>query len=177
VQRRLTRTIAAVWIVAVGMVTMSAGAGAKGAQGATITGPHIPGSLVVGNGSQRPAPVNVNDLAAASGTFSAMSSREPSPVKQQRPRGVLGPRYRIVYRMYTGADELSPIRQDVFPFARVGFVSYTPPGQRAFHRAVASGWYTAAVQQELDEGGMTSAAATSLFVSAGVPNPSTRIGR
>jgi hypothetical protein len=172
-RRRVFQTITGIGAVVVCVAMLSGIAGAKGAQDATITGPGIRGSLFVGNGSQNPAPVNVNNLAVATGTYYAMSSSGPSPIHARRPSGPLGPRYRIVYRMYTGADEVTPIRQDVYPFARAGCVTYTPRGQRAFDKTARSGWYTSNVQPSPYEGGTTSAAATELLRMAGIPDRST----
>ncbi len=173
VRRRIFQTITGMGGVVVCVAMLSGVAAAKGARDATITGPGIRGSLVVGNGSQNPAPVNVNNLAVATGTFYALSSSGPSPIQAQRPSGTLGSRYRMVYRMYTGADEVTPIRQDVYPFARAGCVTYTPRGQRTFGKAARSGWYTSDVQPSPYEGGTTSAAATELLLMAGIPDRST----
>jgi hypothetical protein len=92
------------------------------------------------------------------GTFYAAFRTTPSPIEASRPTGPLGPRYRIVYRLYTGEKEVTPVRQDVYPFARAGFVTFTPAGQRVFDKQVVSGWYT------------SPASATELFVAAGVPD-------
>jgi len=117
-----------------------------------------------------PAPVGVNDLAEATGALYAVFRTTPTPIVRQRPPGALGPRYRIVYEIMTGQDEVTPVRQDVYPFARAGFVSYTPPRQRAFDKLVRAGWYIATPHG--DTSGMTSSAATALFVSAGIPDHS-----
>ena len=169
--RRTTgRGIAGAWLVASLVVALSGTAGAKGAQDATLTGPGISGELHIVNVPEGPAPVNVNRLAEATGTDYAVFRTRPSPLESRRPAGPLGPRYRIVYRLYTGENEVTPIRQNVYPFARAGFVTYTPPGQRAFHKTVRSGWYVSAVQPSPVGGGMASETATAVFVSAGVPD-------
>jgi hypothetical protein len=116
------------------------------------------------------ASVGVNELADATGAFFAVFRTAPTPLERHRPAGSLGPRYRIVYQLYTGPDQVTPVRQDVYPFARAGFVTDTPSGQRAFDQAVRSGWYTSAVYGGAFGGGMTSDAAIALFVSAGVPD-------
>jgi hypothetical protein len=171
-RRRVLQTITGIGAVVACVATLSGIANAKGAQDATISGPGIRGSLIVGNGSENPAPVNVNNLAVATGTFYAISSTGPSPIRARRPRGPLGPRYRIVYRMYTGEDEVTPIRQDVYPFARAGCVTHTPGGQRVFHKPARSGWYTSDIQPSPYEGGTTSAAATEILLMAGIPDRS-----
>jgi hypothetical protein len=170
VRRTAARSIAGAWLVASLVIALSGPASAKGAQDATLIGPGIDGTLHIVNEPEGPATVNVNRLAEATGTNYAVFHTRPSPLVSQRPRGPLGPRYRIVYRLYTGENEVTPVRQTVYPFARAGFVTYTPPSQRAFDKAVRSGWYTSAVQPSPVGGGIPSEAATAMFVSVGVPS-------
>lgn len=54
----------------------------------------------------------------------------------------LGPRYRVTYRFF-GDDR---IRQDLYPYAKGGPVTYTPPGQRVaegqpWGGVISAGWY------------------------------------
>jgi hypothetical protein len=168
-RRTTIRTIAGAWLVAALIFATSGPASAKGAQDATLTGPGIRGALHIVNVAQGPTAVNVNRLAEATGTNYAVFRTRPSPLEAQRPHGPLGPRYRIVYGVYTGENEVTPVRQIVYPFASAGFVTYTPPGQRMFHKNVRSGWYRSAVQASPVGGGMPSESATALFVSVGVP--------
>jgi hypothetical protein len=152
------------------VVALAGPASAKGAQDATLTGPGITTPLHIGNDPEGPTTVNVNRLVEATGTNYAVFRTRPSPLESVRPAGRLGPRYRIVYRLYTGENEATPVRQTIYPFARAGFVTYTPPGQRAFDAEVRAGWYTSAVQPTPVGGGMSSPAATALFVSVGLPD-------
>jgi len=94
---------------------------------------------------------------------------EPSTaITFHRPAGPLGPRYRVTFQVMVGVKETKPLRQEIYPFARAGFVVHTPPGQRVFDRKARSGWY---VSEKLsDYGGMESDGATALLVAAGVPN-------
>jgi hypothetical protein len=84
--QRVFQTLTGIGVALACVAMLSGVAGAKGAQGATITGPGIRGSLSVGNGSENPAPVNVNSVAVATGTFYAISSSGPSPIQARRPR-------------------------------------------------------------------------------------------
>jgi hypothetical protein len=85
---------------------------------------------------------------------------------RERPAGPLGPRYRLTFNFFTGVEQVTPVRQDVYPFARAGFVSYTPPGQHVFEKKTRSGWYVSAPQP--NGGGMTSEAARALLATFGV---------
>ncbi len=169
-RRSVVRAVAGAGVIAALLATVSGTASAKGAQDATLTGPGIAGSLHITNVPEGPNTINVNRLVEASGTDYAVFRSRPSPLRPDRPEGSLGPRYRIVYRLYTGENEVTPIRQDVYPFAHAGFVTYTPPGQRAFDKKVRSGWYTSAVQPSPPGGGIPSDTATALFIDAGIPN-------
>jgi hypothetical protein len=53
----------------------------------------------------------------------------------------LGPRYLVTYRFH-GSDDL--IRQDLYPYAKGGPVTYTPPGQElnvGINMPIIAGWY------------------------------------
>jgi hypothetical protein len=53
----------------------------------------------------------------------------------------LGPRYLVTYRFH-GSDHL--IRQDLYPYAKGGPVTYTPPGQElnvGINMSIIAGWY------------------------------------
>jgi hypothetical protein len=152
-------------VVASCLVALAGPARAKGARDATITGPGITGSVQLE--SEGASFANVNRVADAAGTYDAVFRTKPSPIEPHRPRGALGPLYRIVFRIYGGDNGVTAVRQLLYPFARAGFVVYTPPGQRVFHERVLSGWYTAAMHEH---GGMSSADATALLVAAGVPD-------
>jgi hypothetical protein len=169
-RRTTVRSIAGAWLIVSLVIALSGPASAKGAQGATLAGPGIDGTLHVENVSAGPTTVDVNRLAEATGTDYAVFRTRPSPLESRRPHGPLGPRYRIVFRLYTGENEVTPIRQTVYPFAHAGFVTYTPAGQRAFDKAVRSGWYTSAVQHSPVGGGIPSEVATAMFVAVGVPS-------
>jgi hypothetical protein len=57
----------------------------------------------------------------------------------------LGPRYAAIYRFDVGpANPDDPIRQDLYPYAKGGPVTYTPPGQRLTGELgirIVAGWY------------------------------------
>jgi hypothetical protein len=174
-RRRTIRVATGVLVIASAIGLVAGTAFAKGARDVTITGPglaapvHLDTTSTSPSGTPAPS-VGVNELADATGAFFAVFRTVPTPLERQRPVGSLGPRYRIVYQLYTGQDKVTPVRQDVYPFAHAGFVTYTPSGQRAFDKTVRSGWYTSAVHAGPFGGGMTSEAAIALFVSAGVPD-------
>jgi hypothetical protein len=170
--RTLTRLAVVIVVGGAALSSWTGPATAKGAHSAVITGPGLSAPLNV-SADATDGSVMPNELMDATGTWFAVMVTKPSPLLDQPPPGPLGPRFRVVYELMTGADEYRPVRQVVYPFARAGFVTYTPPGQRAFHRDVRSGWYLS-VAQSTTAGGMSSEDATALFIRAGVPDRRTR---
>ena len=60
-----------------------------------------------------------------------------------RPKGDLGPRYTITYRL-PGPNGEETIRQDLYPYADGGPLTYTPTDQTFFgSNVVRGGWYRA----------------------------------
>jgi hypothetical protein len=112
---------------------------AKGAKSATITGPGLEQPVHVGH-DPRTAPVTVSWLSRVTGLYFTAFRATPSPT-QKRPDGKLGPRYRAEFEMYAAADKTVTFRQDLYPFAAVGFVTYTRPGQAIFGSSAPGGWY------------------------------------
>jgi hypothetical protein len=156
--------ILAVSLLAGGLALIPGIAAAKGARSATITGPRLrvpielnfdtPTPSGRAQGPARPGP---NELANAAGLF-AMWPSATEQFSTRAPAGRLGPRYVIVYHWLVGPSSTKPIRQDLYPLAAAGPVTYTPPDQRVFDRQnLRGGWYRA--DQRL----------TNLLILAGVP--------
>ncbi len=160
------RTLA-VAIVVVGVVLIPTTAWAKGAKDVTITGPGLHQPVHVEN-IAGPTIIEVNRLAEATGLLYAAFRTTPSPITHARPAGKLGPRYRAVYELYASESNTVTIRQDLYPFAAAGFVSYTAPGQHVFQRTARSGWY---VTTDKYNTGVDSPSATAMLVSLGAPPP------
>ena len=161
------RGVAGVALVISVLALLPGTAFAKGARDATISGPGLREPLHVDSAQEGQS---LHHLADSTGMYYAAFPATPSPIEPRPPRGRLGPRYRVVYELYTDMDTVTPVRQDVYPFARAGFVTYTPAGQRIFDKGVRSGWYTSAVQAVPIGGGMPSETATDAFVALGVPD-------
>jgi hypothetical protein len=58
----------------------------------------------------------------------------------------LGPRYVVTYRFEAGGTTAELVRQELYPYAEGGPVTYTPPGQglaegRPWGGAISAGWY------------------------------------
>ena len=115
----------------------------KGPIAATIDGPGTGGGITIGRGGD--APVGPMEIAQESGIFPAVFAQTPDPMLKTRPGGDLGPRYQVTYSLPGPNRTEYTIRQDLYPYAPQGPVTYTDPGQRVFvTRSTRGGWYQAA---------------------------------
>ena len=121
----------------------------KGPVEAMITGPGLDKAIVLSGVGEEPTPAG--SLAESAGFFLAAFTPGESPLLQARPRGDLGPRYTITYKL---PDE---IKQYAYPYATPP-VAYMPPDQGLFGADVTrGGWFLAGPQLK------------TLLVSAGLP--------
>jgi hypothetical protein len=81
-------------------------------------------------------------LTIRSGFFPAAVGQIPNPMLPGRPAGNLGPKYTIVWTVPL-PGHTHRVRQDVYPYARGGAVTYMKPGQRIFDTQTRGGWYSA----------------------------------
>jgi hypothetical protein len=135
-------------VLTAGLAFVWATAAAKAPFDVTISGPGLTSPI-------RLSEISANELARNSAFFGQTSDR----VTADRPAGALGPRYAATYRWSLGQRAPSVLRQDLYPFADAGPLSYTPPGQRVGERRRTGGWSRAGPQL------------TMLLVAAGVPIP------
>ena len=145
-------------LAVVGAVTLAAASAAlgKGATQATIEGPGLKkGGLVLrsDSGGDPSSGSRLGQLADAAGFFPAVFDQAPDPMLRERPKGTLGPRYRVEYVMPGPNGTTSTIRQDLYPYAKPYALSYTKPGQPFFDRGQGThgGWFqtTSAVRTVL----------------------------
>lgn len=143
------------------------GAGlAKGPSEALITGPGGGGSsgdITVTGCCANDTPTMM--LAEDAGFFPAVFGQQPSPMLDARPEGKLGPKYAITYTVPGPNNETFKIKQDLYPYAAAGPVTYMNPGQPVFDTQTQGGWFQASseLKQTLVAAGlpMTAAAASS----------------
>lgn len=142
-RRGITMSMAAgAAAVALALVLALAGpAQAKGIQSATITGPGLDEPIAFS-----PPDGDGGDLAALTAVWEAMPGQPQTPaLMDQAPTGQLGPRYRITWRLMTGPDDVTAIRQDLYPYAEGGPLVHTPAGQLIFGESTSGGWRDAPV--------------------------------
>jgi hypothetical protein len=125
---------------------------AKGATAATIdgSGPGGPGNgpngpIVLRGDGEPGSGTDLGTLADLSGLFRAMFGQSSAPLLDAAPTpaGRLGPRYTITWTVPDGSGAAKKVRQDVYPYAAGGPVTYTKPGQPVFDQTIRGGWYQA----------------------------------
>jgi len=128
-------------IVALVALVVPAVAAAKGPSKAEISGPGLGKPLIV-TGAEAPG-TPLMTLAESSGFFPAVYGQSPDPMLGSRPKGSLGPKYSVVYRVPGPNSVVSTIRQDIYPYAKPFPVSYTKPGQRFWDQGqqTRGGWF------------------------------------
>lgn len=112
----------------------------KGPSAATMEGPGGGGGITF-SGDEGSGPLG--NLTQQSGWFSAVFEQEPNPMLADRPQGDLGPKYTVTYTVPGPSNDPFTIRQDVYPYATSGPVTYLAPGQPIFDMQTPGGWFQA----------------------------------
>jgi hypothetical protein len=151
-------------VVALCALVLPAGAFAKGPTAATITGPGLAKPLKLGGGPHALAngsPMQV--LMMRGGFFQVAWGTQPRRTRAKRPTKELGPKYDVVYVVPGPSGQDDRIRQELYPHAQGGPVTYTPAGQRFFDsRRTHGGWFRADSRLR------------TVLVAAGLPTPASR---
>jgi len=127
-------------LAAVVTLALPATAVAKGPDEATVTGPGLAKAITITGLEEHGSPIMA--FAEAAGFFPAVFSQEPNPMLPGRPKGDLGPRYRIEYNVPGGDGTSFSISQDLYPYAQPYAVTYTKEGQQIFDMTTRGGWWT-----------------------------------
>jgi len=158
------RTGIAVLLAALGgLLAAPAPAWAKGPVSATIGGPGLDAPIVLNAIDNAGDGETITSLTEETGFWATTFVIDATVVDKNRldarPAGELGPRYTIAYDIGGGASQ-PLLRQDLYPFAAAGPVTYAPPKQPLFEGQLSrGGWYHAP------------AGLTSRLVALGVPEP------
>jgi hypothetical protein len=141
------------FLLALAALAFPSAAVAKGPDQATITGPGLDAPLSI-SGTEGSG--NLGLLAQQAGFFPAAFDQSPDPMLDKRPAGRLGPRYEIVYRVPGPQSVADTLRQDLYPYAAGGPLSYMKPGQPFWEQRTRGGWYrgTAELKRMLVRAGL-----------------------
>jgi hypothetical protein len=130
-------------LVAAGALILAAAAQAKGPSQAQISGPGVDQITLSGGGEDGGTPLG--NFAQSAGFFQATFRQTPDSTLRQRPAGELGPKYTITYRVPGPSGSADTIRQDLYPYAAGGPLTYMQPGQKIFvTESTHGGWFRAA---------------------------------
>jgi hypothetical protein len=143
-------------IAGAGLALIPAPADAKGVREMSISGPGLATPIHLDD-TTADAALYPNALAGESGLW--FLNQTPDRITASRPGGDLGPRYVATYHWLVAQDKTAPIRQELYPFADGGAVTYTPPSQKVGEGTPPGGWYRAGPKLTL------------LLVAVGVPVP------
>lgn len=102
---------------------------AKGPSAATITGPGLASPLKVDGYGEGDTTTPLGILVSEAGFFPQVFGQSPSPLLRSRPAGTLGSRYVVTYEVPGPSSDGDRIRQDLYPYASSGVVSYMEPNQ------------------------------------------------
>ena len=145
-------------VLAVAALAVPTAAIAKGPDEATITGPGLDKAITITGAEELGSPIMA--FAEATGFFPAVFSQQPSPMLPGRPKGDLGPKYRIDYNVPGPDGEDFAITQDLYPYAQPAAVTYTKDGQKIFDMTTVGGWWSdAALKDQLVALGLPKTAA------------------
>ena len=127
-------------LLTLALLAMPAQALGKGPSAATMEGPGGGGGITF-SGDEGSGPLG--NLTQQSGWFAAVFEQEPNPMLAARPKGDLGPKYRVTYTVPGPDNDTFTITQDVYPYASSGPVTYLAPGQPIFDMQTHGGWFQA----------------------------------
>jgi MYXO-CTERM domain-containing protein len=128
---------------AVAALAIAGAAQAKGPSEAKVTGPGLKKTIVL-KGAEDNMNAPLTQFADAAGFFPEAYGQIPDSTTRDRPSGALGPKYRVVYRVPGPYGHAGTVRQDVYPYAKDGPVTYMKPGTKVFSgMKTHGGWYSA----------------------------------
>ncbi|MEK6275630.1 MAG: hypothetical protein AABM30_09865 [Actinomycetota bacterium] len=120
-------------------LTLPAAAIAKGPSEASITGPGLGKAITITGPEEEGSPLM--SFAEQAGFFPAAFGQEPDPLLPGRPKGDLGPKYKIAYTVPGPENDSFDISQDLYPYASPSAVTYMPEGQEIFDSTTHGGWF------------------------------------
>jgi hypothetical protein len=137
------RTVTLLIALGAAALALTASAQAKGPSAASVEGPGLNGAIAI-EGDGESGGTALGNVTEAAGFFPAVFAQTPDPMLAERPQGELGPRYTITYTVPGPDGGVNMIRQDLYPYAQDGPVTYMAPGQAVFgSERTRGGWFAA----------------------------------
>jgi len=138
------------------LLLFPAAAAAKGPSAASVSGPGLRHAVNIEGYGEGGNDTALGILVSDGGFFSQVFGGTPSETTS-RPVGGLGPRYEVTYTVPGGPNGDSTLRQDLYPYAAKGAVTYMAPAQKFWGtQSTPGGWYqgTAALRRTLVKAGL-----------------------
>lgn len=136
------RTRVIVLAVAAAALALPGVAAAKGPSKASITGPGLSAPLSITGDGEGGNSTDLGLLVTETGFFPQTFGQSPDPLLRSQPAtSQLGARYTVTYTVPGGS--ISTLRQDLYPYAAGGPLSYMEPGQEIWDQTTHGGWYRA----------------------------------
>jgi hypothetical protein len=144
------------FIAAALALVFAAPVAAKGPDQATITGPGLDDPIVLGGDAEANTSSLFGRFVDDTGFVPGVFRQTPDPMLDEKPTALLGRRYIVVYRVPDGDGGAATVRQELYPDAVGGPVTYMRPGQRIFggDHATRGGWFVSkysGLEATLDE--------------------------
>ena len=128
------------------LLSFPAAATAKGPSAASITGPGLRHALSIQGYGEGGNDTALGMLVSEGGFFPQAFGGTPTATTSQ-PVGSLGPRYEVTYTVPGGTQGDSTLRQDLYPYALQGTVTYMAPAQKFWDtQSTPGGWYRGTIQ-------------------------------
>jgi len=128
-------------LVVVLAATLAGRAEAKGPIAVTISGPGLAEPIVLRGNAEAAVTSRIGRIVEFGGWFPQAFRRTPDSTTRHAPTTKLGPRYVAKWIVPVGGNVSVTIRQDLYPWALGGPVTYMRPGQRIFGTGTHGGWY------------------------------------
>lgn len=134
------RTRAAIVGAIVAALAIPATAAAKGPSVARVTGPGLTAPLTINGNGKGGNATQLGLLVEGSGFFPQTFGQSPDPLLREQPAvRELGARYTVIYTV--PGPTTSTLRQELYPYAGGGPISFMEPGQAIWDMRTHGGWY------------------------------------
>jgi hypothetical protein len=142
----VSRRILVLAVLAAALLTVPTTAWAKGASKGTVSGGGLASPITVSGEGEPGSGDLLARLAEQTGAYVAMYGEEAGSgtLVATKPAGNLGPRYLVTYSVPSPAGGEDAVKQDLYPFAHSGPVTFTAAGQHFMDgMATSGGWFEA----------------------------------
>lgn len=142
----VSRRILVLAVLAAALLTLPTAAWAKGASKGTVQGGGLPSPVTLSGEGEPGSGDLLARLAEETGAYVAMYGEDAGSgtLDASKPKGDLGTRYLVIYTIPAPEGGEDAVRQDLYPYAAGGPVTFTAAGQHFMGgMETAGGWFQA----------------------------------